>query len=143
MRVRRSIIAVGAAVVVGTTGALAPAAASARSAAHTLNFASVVHKFVRFGKTTGAQQDTDISAADKIIGFDDANFAIGKTTSSADIAFVLSGGFLYGSLKVSLSTGAAAGRVTGGTGSFSGATGTITGKSAGKDKEAITITYST
>jgi hypothetical protein len=141
MRVRRSITAAGAAVILGTTGTLAPAAAGAHSATHTLTFTSVARKFVSFSKTTGAEQDTDFSAAGKIIGFDVANFAIGKTTSSADIAFVLSGGFLYGSLKVSRSTGAATGPVTGGTGSFSGATGTITGRSAGRNKEAITITY--
>jgi hypothetical protein len=33
--------------------------------------------------------------------------------------------------------------VTGRTGSFAGATGTITGTSVAKKKEAITITYST
>jgi hypothetical protein len=114
MRVRRSVIAAGAAGILGTTGALAPAVASAHSAAHTLTFTSVARKFVRLSKTTGAQQDTDLSTADKTIGFDDANFAIGKTTSSADIAFVLSGGFMYRTLKVSRRTGAATGPVTGG-----------------------------
>lgn len=143
MRVRRSITAAGAAVVLGTSGALAPAAASAHSAAHTLTFTSVARKFVSFTKTTGAEQDTDVSAAGKIIGFDDANFAIGKATSRAGIAFVLDGGFLYGSLTISRSTGAARGPVTGGTGRFSGATGTIIGKSVTRNKEAITITYST
>jgi hypothetical protein len=37
----------------------------------------------------------------------------------------------------------AVGPVTGGTGSFAGATGTITGKSVTRNKEAITITYRT
>ena len=58
MRVRRSIIAAGAAVILGTTGTLAPAAASAHGATHTLTFTSVARKFVHFTKTTGAWSAT-------------------------------------------------------------------------------------
>jgi hypothetical protein len=55
------------------------------------------------------------------------------------------GGFLYGTFTISLKTGAISnGKVTGGTGAFAGATGTIKAKSlnATQTKHAVTITYS-
>ena len=144
MTVRRPIIAAAAAVVLGSTGALlAPAAASVHSAAQTLTFTSVVRNFVSFTSTTGAEQDTDVTSAGTVIGFDEVSVTLGTTANTADIAFALNGGLLYGTLTISRSTGSATGPVTGGTGSFAGAIGTITGTSAAKKKEAITITYST
>ena len=144
MTVRRPIIAAAAAVVLGITGALlAPAAASAHSATQTLTFTSVVRNFVSFTSTTGAEQDTDVTSAGTVIGFDEVSVTLGTTANTADIAFALNGGLLYGTLTISRSTGSATGPVTGGTGSFAGAIGTITGTSAAKKKEAITITYST
>jgi hypothetical protein len=105
MRVRRSVTAAGAAAVLGTTGALAaPAAASAHSATHTLTFTSVVRKFVNFTATTFVQADNDSSGPGKIIGFDEVNVTIGKTTNRADIAFALSGGLLDGTLAISRKT---------------------------------------
>lgn len=77
MRVRRSIIAAAAAVVVGSTGTLlAPAAASAHSATQTLTFTSVERNFVSFTGTTGAEQDTDLSAAGTVTGFDEVTVTI-------------------------------------------------------------------
>ena len=71
MKVRRSIVAAGAAAVLGTTGALAlPAMASANSATHTLKFISVQKASVGFTRSTGANQDTDVNAAGKTVGFD-------------------------------------------------------------------------
>jgi hypothetical protein len=102
----------------------------------------VVRNFVTLASTPGAEQDTDVSTAGTLIGFDEVTVTIGTTTNTADIAFDLNGGLLDGTLTISRSTGAATGPVTGGTGSFAGATGTITGTSVAKKKEAITITYS-
>ncbi len=69
MKVRTSIIAVGAAVVLGTTGALVlPAVASAHSASTTLKFISVQKASVNFGKTAFGQQDTDVNAAGRQSG---------------------------------------------------------------------------
>ena len=71
MKVRRSIVAAGAAVVLGGTGAaLLPAVASASSATHTLTFISATKNSVGFSMSTGANQDTDVNAAGKTIGFD-------------------------------------------------------------------------
>ena len=62
MKVRTSIIAAGAAVVLGTTGALVvPTVASAHSAAPTLKFISVQKATLLFTKTR-APQDTDVDA---------------------------------------------------------------------------------
>jgi hypothetical protein len=143
MGIRRSIIATGAAAALGTTGALlAPAAASAHSATNTLTFTSVAKNIVRYSTTALAEQDTDLSTAGKIIGFDEVTVTLGATTNTADIAFALDGGLLDGTLTINRGTGTATGPVTGGTGSFAGATGTITGTPLTKKQEAITITYS-
>ena len=56
-----------------------------------------------------------------------------------------SGGFLYGTGTINIKTGVFSnGKVTGGTGSFAGATGTITAKNLNPagTRTAVTITYS-
>jgi hypothetical protein len=145
MKVRTPIIAAGAAVVLGTTGALVlPAVASANNATHTLKFIAVQKATVSFTKTTGANQETDVSAAGKTVGFDMIYFAATSATSAAvNATFDISGGFLYGTATVSIKTGAITnGKVTGGTGTFTGAKGTIKVKAISSKKHAVTITYS-
>ncbi len=145
MKLRTSLAAAGAAVVLGTTGALAlPAIASAHSGTHTLTFTAVQKATVSFTKTTGANQETDVNAAGKTVGFDMIYFAATSATSGAvNITVDTSGGFLYGTATVSVKTGAITnGKVTGGTGSFAGATGTIKAKAISGTKHAVTITYS-
>ena len=147
MKVRRSIVAAGAAVVLGGTGAaLLPAVASASSATHTLAFTAVQVKSVSFTRTTGANQETDVKAG-KTVGFDMIYFAATSATSAAvNITVDISGGFLYGTATVSNKTGAVTnGKVTGGTGAFKGATGTIKAKALNKagTRHAVTIIYST
>jgi hypothetical protein len=145
MKVRRSIVAAGAAVVLGGTGAaLLPAMASASSATHTLKFIAVQKGTVSFTKTTGANQETDVNAAGKTVGFDMIYFAATSATSGAvNITVDTSGGFLYGTATVSIKTGAITnGKVTGGTGAFKGAKGTIKAKAISSTKHAVTITYS-
>jgi hypothetical protein len=145
MKIRASIIAAGAAVVLGGTGALAlPAVASAHSAAHTLKFTSVTVNSVQFTKTSRALQDTDVTSKGKTIGFDDVNLTLtSQTSGTADVAIDISGGFLYGTVTTTNSGKRFTGKVTGGTGAFATATGTITGKAITSSKTAVTITYST
>jgi hypothetical protein len=145
MKIRTIMAAVGVAVVLGTTAALAlPAVASAHNAPHTLTFVSVLKKIHVHSKTTVAEQDTDVNGAGKTIGFDEL-FAtqMGKTTGKADIAFAENGGFLYGVLIVIDNGARSHGKVIGGAGTFNGATGTITAKPANNSgtKNAVTITY--
>jgi hypothetical protein len=146
MKVRTSIIAAGAAVALGTTGALVlPAVASAHSTTTTLKFVSVQKATVNFSKTNFGQQDTDVNAKGKTIGFDELNItATSSTAGNGSVTGDFSGGFLYGTFSLNLKTGVLTnGKVTGGTGSFAGATGTITTKSISSKKTAVTIKYST
>jgi hypothetical protein len=147
MTIRTSIAAAGAAVVLAGAGAvLLPAVASAHSTTHTLKFTSVTQKAIGFGKASGANQDTDVNAAGKTVGFDMIYFAAtSPTTGTINITVDTNGGFLYGTGTINPNTGVFSnGKVTGGTGSFAGATGTIKAKSLNKSgtKVAVTITYS-
>ena len=144
MKIRVSLAAAGAAALLGAGALVIPAAASANSATHTLKFISVTKNSVGFTKSTGAQQDTDVNAAGKTVGFDMLYFAATSATSAnINVTGAFSGGFLYGTGTVNMKTGAFTnGKVTGGTGSFAGATGTIKTKDISKTKTAVTITYS-
>jgi hypothetical protein len=145
VKIRTTIVAAAAAVALSTTGALVlPAVASAHSATHTLKFVSVLKKLVVYTKRTVAEQDTDVSSTGKIIGFDELYATqTGKTTGTADIAYAETGGLLYGALTLTHNGARAHGTVTGGTGAFKGASGTITVKPANSSgtHSAVTITY--
>ena len=147
MNIRTSIAAAGAVALLGAGAVVVPAVASASSATHTLKFISVTKKSIMFTKTTGAQQDTDVNAAGKTVGFDMLYFAATSATSGAvNITGDLNGGFLYGTGTINFKTGAFTnGKVTGGTGAFAGATGTIKAKplNASGTRTAVTIAYST
>ena len=146
MKIRTSIAAAGAAVLLGGTTALAlPAMASTHSAMHTLKFTSVTAKSVSFTQTTEIPQDTDLNSAGKTIGFDDVYLTFtGRTAGKGNVAVAVKGGFLYGTLTVNFKTGAISnGKVTGGTGAFKGASGTITAKNlnAKGTRTAVTVKY--
>ena len=148
MKLRTSLAAAGAAVVLGTTGALVlPAVASAHSATHMLKFTALQKATAGFTRATGGIQNTDVNTTGKTIGFDMLYFAATSATSGAvNITGAVSGGFLYGTGTVNFKTGAFSnGKVTGGTGAFAGATGTIKTKNLNKagTRTAVTITYST
>jgi hypothetical protein len=60
------------------------------------------------------------------------------------VALSTSSGFLYGALKFTSTRNVVHGTVTGGTGAFKGATGTITGtQNKAGTRTAVTITYTT
>ena len=146
MKIRTSIAAAGAAALLGAGAVMIPVAASANSATHTLKFISVQKKSVGFTKTTGANQDTDVNAAGKIVGFDMIYFtATSATTGAINVTVNTSGGFLYGTGTINFKTNVFSnGKVTGGTGAFKGVTGTIKAKNLNKagTRTAVTITYS-
>jgi hypothetical protein len=147
MKVRITLAAIGTAFVLGTTGALAlPAvAASAHSGTQTLRFISVTKKSIMLTKTSGAQQDTDVNAAGKTVGFDMLYLpAASAATGALNITVDTAGGFLYGTLRINFKNGAITnGKVTGGTGAFARATGTIKAKNLNTagTRTAVTITY--
>src|SRR6201981_1554868 len=98
MKLRTSLAAAGAAVVLGTTGALVlPAVASAHGTTHTLKFVSVSKAQVRFIRTTGALQNTGVNWLGKTIAFDILYFAAPSPSSVAvNVTVDTKGGFLYG-----------------------------------------------
>ena len=122
-----------------------PGLASASSTTHTLKFISVEKNSVNFTKKSGGQQDTDVNVKGKTIGFDMLYFvATSRTTGAVNVTVDTSGGLLYGTLKINFSTGAVTnGKVTGGTGKFKGASGTITAKNLNKQgtRTAVTVKY--
>jgi hypothetical protein len=147
MKVRTCIAAIGATALAGTGAFVLPALASTSSATHTLKFISVTKNAVGFTKATGGQQDTDVNAKGKTIGFDELYFkATSKTTVAVNVALDTTGGLLYATLTFHFKTGTSTnGKVTGGTGAFKGATGTITAKNLNKagTRTAVTVKYHT
>jgi hypothetical protein len=146
MKIRPTIAAIGAVAAMGITGAVVlPGAASAHATTHTLRFTAVQEAAVQYSSTAGGSEDKDLNKAGKVIGFDVVRFVFNPqaNSTSIDVAFINSGGFLYGALHQSGSSRVSHGTVTGGTGVYTGATGTITAtfNKAG-DKLAVTITYS-
>ena len=145
MKLRTSLAAAGTAVVLGATGALVlPAVASAHNATHTLKFVDVHKGTVSFTRATGGFQNTDVNTAGKTVGFDMLYFAA-TSPSSVAVNFTVDtkGGFLYTTFTFHPRTGVVTnGKVTGGTGAFTGATGTIKVKTISSTKHVITITYS-
>ena len=144
MKIRRSIAAAGAAVVLGTTGALVlPAVAGAHVASTTLKFTAVTKASTKFTSSTNGLQETDVNSTGKTIGFDNVYIKItGPSSATANVALDIKGGFLYGVVTTTDMGKTFHGKVTGGTGAFKGATGTITGKAISSTKTAITIVYS-
>ncbi len=145
MRARTSIAALGTAAVLGLTGAIAvPALARAKPAAHTLKFTSIEQAGVSYGATAGGENDKDVSKAGKVIGFNTYGYVTSPRTGTATgwVTVNLRGGFLYGVFRPG-SSAPAPGTVTGGTGVFAGAKGTIVAKplNALGSRTAYTVTY--
>ena len=152
MKLRAPLAAAGAAVVLGATGGfLLPAVAGAHSAAvanapgatHTLKFTVVNNQFIQVGKATYLAQETDVNSKGKTVGFNEGRITF-KTNNvfTAGVTFVRLGGFLYGTFTTTNGGKTLTGKITGGTGAFDNATGTITGKAITSRKTAVTITYS-
>jgi hypothetical protein len=145
MKIRTPLAAAGAAVVLSAAGAFAlPAVASAHSTTHTLKFIAVEKATVSFTKAAAGVQETDVNTAGKTVGFD-VLYYVGTPSGTAAVNATVdtNGGFLYGTFDVTKSGAVTNGTVTGGTGAFAGATGTITAKTISSSKHAVTITYST
>ena len=120
-----------------------PAVASATSASHTLKFTAVTKRSVTFTRTTFGVQETDVSRTGKTIGFDDGYIRLtGTNTATVHAAIDIQGGFLDVRFAATNGGKTFSGKVTGGTGAFKGATGTITGKAITSMKTAVTIIYS-
>ena len=145
MKIRRSIMAAAAAVVLSGTGALVvPAVASAHSATTTLKFTAVQkHEISWLPINSTAVQETDVNAKVRPSGSTSCIITAQTCCSvTGNMTFTLRGGLLYGSYATNGSP-TFSGTVTGETGTFQGATGTINGTTnAAGTRTQYTITYS-
>jgi hypothetical protein len=151
-RTRISIAAATAVAAAGTASAFLVPAASASAAAprhsptRTLTFTSVQLAATEFSKTISAQEDKDVNQAGQVIGFDVLRFSVDAKTHAAgmNVAADFAGGMLYGTM-ISNGSPNVRGTVTGGTGAFKGARGTIIAKSLDQTgaRTAVTIIYHT
>ena len=144
MKIRTIIAATAATAIAGAGAFLLPAAASASTTTHTLNVTAETNSSAAFSNSTEAEQDTDVNSAGKIVGYDMLYLTVISSTSVAiNITVDVSGGMLYGTATLNGAGVVSNGKVTGGTGSFNGATGTLTVKSLNQagTRHAIAITY--
>jgi hypothetical protein len=140
---RRAGIAVAAATLVaaGVGGASMAGTASAAPVVHTLKFASITTASHSVGKTTFVGSDVDRRKG-KVIGYDSLSgkFNVHTHTATIDVAAAFKGGILYVS-GVSTETGDFTGKVTGGTGKYKGAKGTVTGVQVSNKKTNVVVKY--
>jgi hypothetical protein len=150
MKHRITIAAIATTAALGGAFAFLVPAASASTnnsaKSHTLTFTSVQESVVNFSQTASGQQDRDVNKAGKVIGYDLLYLVFNPKTETAKLNFtaVTSGGFVYGVASASASP-VIHGTVTGGTGIFKGAAGTILAKNLNNagTRTAVTITYHT
>ncbi len=148
MKVRTYIAAAGVAGLLGSSAFLVPATASTQGGCgcrlHTLKFISVTKSTLPLSATSIAQQDTDVTKAGKVIGFDMLNLTFNPRTGkgSGHFAFDTRGGFIDGTLRL-VSASKTTGRLTGGTGKFRGVSGSLVARSLNRagTRTAVTITY--
>jgi hypothetical protein len=149
MKHRITIAAIATAAALGGTCAFLVPAASASPEApktHTLSFTSVQEAVHNYSQTVSAQQDRDVNKAGKVVGYDLLYLVFNpkKETAKLNFTAVTSGGMVYGVASAS-SSPVIHGMVTGGTGVFKGAAGTILAKNLNKvgTRTSVTITYHT
>jgi len=140
MRIPKFIVAAAATVALGTTGALA-APALASTQCHTLNFTVVNTGSVSPTEFTRAGQGTVLNSEGNTVGFDVIYETLTAKVFTANAAFSYTGGLFYATISSSDGGETFSGRVTGGTGAFDGATGTVTSKTISSTESAVTIIY--
>ena len=131
---------IAAAASVGTALAL-PSHPTLKSGA--FNFVAVqsVSRQFKDGNFIGGDKDM---RAGHIIGADSISCVPNsKTSANCDVTASYKRGVLYGTFTLNFKDGSLAGKVTGGTRQFTGATGTIKGHSISDTKESVSITYQT
>jgi hypothetical protein len=126
-----------AAASLGTAFAL-PSHPSTKHGALMFTATNVSH---RSFKTHYIDGDKDVSSG-HTIGIDTIQCIVeSKTMAKCDVAASFRRGILYGNFTQNLKDGTLAGKVTGGTRFFDGATGTIKGQPVGQTQEKVTVTY--
>jgi hypothetical protein len=131
-----------AAAVLATTALAVPALAADGAKTVTQHFdAKSSSSPLTFGKTSYALTDDDVTHGKKIGR--DVLFCTdtGKGTSHCHVAIAQKGGLLYAKFALADTTGALKGAVTGGTGTFAHANGTLAGRAVSHHDVKITLHY--
>ena len=136
MNARTSLAAGGTAAALAVGSCLLALPASAGSATHTLHFVAHTKSMHSLHKRGGVAFDHDISKHG-LIGYDVVSFT-GRTQGV--VAVGLFGGILDATLTFG-ANGQLTGTVTGGSGAYSGAKGTVSGQAISKRKTMVTVTY--
>jgi hypothetical protein len=139
--------AVSAAALVGLPGVASAAAGATHSTTHELSFVAVPTD--RSNPTSsGSFYETDVdvrSATDNspsaTVGQDVVSCVAGPSSARCSFAFASTGGILEGHYDVSFSTGKLSGILTGGTGTYTGASGTMAAQPS-LSGLAVVLTYS-
>jgi hypothetical protein len=151
MKHRIAVAAIATAAALAGAGALVVPAASASASpsavkSHTITVTSVQESMLNYSQTVNIVQEKDVNKAGKVIGYDVLHVVFNPKTETAKLNIVLAadGGFLYAVASAS-SSPVIRGTVTGGTGIFQGAAGTLLAKNLNQagTKTAVTITYHT
>jgi hypothetical protein len=133
----------GAAVIDSASASHAGAVSPASAKAHTWKFVAIETGTHSLGKFTFAGTDKD-RADGKLVGYDviSGKFHVRARTVDIDFALARRGGLLLGNV-VGTEKGVYTGKVTGGTGRYKGAHGTVTGHNAPHNdkKTFLTVTW--
>jgi hypothetical protein len=116
--------------------------AASSTPTHTLSFKSVQLTSHNVGKTSFINTGKEVQHG-KFIGNNvvDGRYDVTTNTGVLSIAVALKGGLIYAHADVDSHGVISHGKVTGGSGTYKGITGTITVTSASKKTKDITITY--
>jgi hypothetical protein len=146
VKIRTTMAGAVAAAIVGTGAFVLPAAASASTTTHTLKFTAETKSSVTFSSSAEAEQDTDVNGAGKVVGYDMLYVKLVSSTSAdLNITVDVNGGMLYSTAKLNSKGMVMDGKVTGGTGAFAHAAGTLTVQTLNNagTRHAVKITYHT
>ncbi len=125
-----------ASVVLGTA-LLTPTVLGAVTGTHTLRGAIDATSVHMFNKTDGSEFGNFVVSS-HVLG----TYVLDFTASGDQVAVALVGGFLFGQFTISPSDHSFRGVVTGGSGPFNGATGSIVGQVTSATRGTVTISYS-
>lgn len=144
MNRRIAAATVGAIAVAASAGTALALPSHPAATSGTLKFVAVQTAQHTFHNGTFVGTDTDMSGGHKL-GMDTIDCVPSSTGKTADceVAGSFKQGQIYGTFTLNFKDGSLAGKVTGGTRKFTGATGTITGQAVSDTKEKVSISYQT
>jgi hypothetical protein len=140
---RTRIAVAGVAALAAAAPAVAFTTASAAPASHKITFVSHPLKDSQIGNHD-METSRDVQHG-KPVGFDTTNCAFSPPRSLVCTAVVArTAGMLYAKFNFNPNAGTTSGgRITGGSGAYKGATGTLSAKQTGKNSTTVTIKYHT